>query len=72
MQEKSIEWVSGMGRVKYLKPVYQAWMAYGYEDVACSTYKSNLDFYHPYAISKIGAIVNYGSDSCPEVSTQGN
>lgn len=60
VNKPAIEWVSSQGRLKYITPVYSAWVANHIEDchIAETTYNANVDFYHPLAVKKIGELID--------------
>jgi len=49
--------ISSMGRMKYLKPIYQALLDNGQKDVALQWYEENKNFYHPYCVTKLGSML---------------
>ena len=42
--------ISSMGRLKYLKPVYQALLNTNQKDLAVQWFNENINFYHPTAV----------------------
>jgi leukotriene-A4 hydrolase len=69
VKEPAIEWVSSQGRLKYISPVYGAWVGHDLTDchVAETTFNANKDFYHPLALKEIQDLI----DSCISVHTKG-
>lgn len=53
----SENYVSTIGRVKYIKPVYQALEDSGQHDTGVAWLDDNMDFYHPVAITSIEAVL---------------
>ena len=52
------DFISSMGRMKYLTPIYTALMDSGNKTTAQDWYNQNIDFYHPYAVQQLGKLVN--------------
>ena len=55
--EPAHDWISSMGRSKYLTPVYQALWDSGQHELALTWNDENKDFYHPVAESAIMKII---------------
>jgi hypothetical protein len=51
--------ISSMGRVKYLSPIYKALINSNKKSLAVDWLSQNLNFYHPYAIEKINNIIGH-------------
>lgn len=51
------DWISSMGRSKYLSPVYQALQDSGQHDLGVQWFDENKDFYHPVASTTIEGIL---------------
>ena len=51
------EWISSMGRSKYLSPVYASLQDSGQHDLGCSWFDDNKDFYHPVAATTVSGIL---------------
>ena len=51
--EPAHEFISVQGRLKYLKPIYQALLDSDQRDTAVKWFNENIDFYHPLAVSAI-------------------
>ena len=49
--------ISSMGRLKYLTPVYQALLDANRCDLATQWFDENKDFYHPMAVAKIQKLI---------------
>jgi len=45
--------ISSMGRMKYLSPIYGALLAAGKHEIAVQWFEDNIDFYHPYVVAKL-------------------
>jgi len=48
--EPAHQFVSSMGRLKYLNPIYLALVESGQKDLAIKWFMENIDFYHPLAV----------------------
>jgi len=57
VKEPAHEWISSMGRSKYLAPIYAALQDNGQHDTACTWLAENKDFYHPVAYTTVSGIV---------------
>ena len=55
--EPAHEWISSMGRSKYLSPVYASLEDSGQHDIACEWLAENSDFYHPVSYTTLTGIV---------------
>ena len=64
--EPAHQFVSNMGRMKYLNPIYQALIDSGKNDTAVSWLKENVDFYHYLAFDSIKRMI-YGDDFYPVI-----
>jgi len=53
----SENFVGSIGRVKYIKPVYQALEDSGQHDTGVQWLDDNMDFYHPVAITSIQGVL---------------
>jgi len=51
--EPAHAFISSMGRLKYLNPVYLALINSGQKDLAIQWFKENEGFYHPLAVSSL-------------------
>lgn len=51
--EPAKTFVSSMGRLKYLTPIYTALEDGGHHDTAMEWFNLNKDFYHPVAVSSL-------------------
>lgn len=51
------QFISSMGRMKYLKPIYQALLDSGNRNTAIQWYNENINFYHPYAVYQLGKML---------------
>jgi leukotriene-A4 hydrolase len=58
--------ISSMGRLKYLTPVYQALLDANRCDLATSWFDENKDFYHPMAVLKIQKLIAPCTEESPE------
>lgn len=68
--EPAHEFISSMGRMKYLTPIYQALMDSGEQSTAQAWYAENVGFYHPYAVQQVAKIVNAPSKPKPSKAKQ--
>lgn len=57
------EWVSSMGRCKYLTSVYVALQSSGQHDLGVKWFNENLDFYHPVAITTVSRDLGLTSET---------
>ena len=62
------EWISSMGRSKYLMPVYSSLQNSGQHDLGVQWFDENKDFYHPVAATSIEAILGIDNAKAPEAS----
>lgn len=53
IKEKAHTFISSMGRMKYLKPIYQALLDSNQKPLAIQWFNENIDFYHPYAVDQL-------------------
>lgn len=51
------EFISSMGRMKYLTPIYQALLDVGEKSKAVEWYNLNVNFYHPYAVEMLAKLL---------------
>ena len=51
--EAAHTFISSMGRMKYLMPIYQALLDSNQKDVAVKWFNENITFYHPYCVNKL-------------------
>ena len=51
--DKADQFLRMQGRMKYLNPIYLAYMRYGYRERAFNNYLATKDFYHPIAAANI-------------------
>lgn len=51
------EWISSMGRSKYLTPVYASLQDSGQHDLGCTWFDENKNFYHPVAATSVSGIL---------------
>jgi len=51
--EPAHSFISSMGRLKYLTPIYTALMDGGHQETADKWFYENEDFYHPVAVSSL-------------------
>ena len=58
------DWISSMGRNKYLTPVYASLQDSGQHDTAVSWFCENTDFYHPVSISAIEGVIGVSGEDC--------
>jgi leukotriene-A4 hydrolase len=63
--EPAHQFISSMGRMKYLTPVYQALLKTNQKALAIQWYEENVDFYHPYAVLQIGKLLGVISSEEP-------
>lgn len=54
----AFDWISSMGRSKYLNPVYQSLVQSGQHDLAVQWNNANIDFYSNIAENSIMQILN--------------
>lgn len=54
--EPAHDWVSSIGRIKFLRPVYNA-LVNSHPQLAVAWYNENKDFYHPIASKIIKSMV---------------
>ena len=47
------KFIQTVGRMKYINPVYQAYVRYGFREIALDNYMKAKDFYHPIAAAGI-------------------
>lgn len=47
------EFISSMGRWKYVAPMYQALLDTDQSDLANQWFEANEDFYHPYVVLQL-------------------
>jgi len=59
------EFVQGMGRWKYVKPIYQALLDSDQRDMAIEWYNEVADFYHPYVVDQLTKLLGIQSDEEP-------
>jgi len=64
--EPAHTFISSMGRMKYLKPIYQALMDTNQLDLAKKWYQENVNFYHPYAVAALYKML-YGGDMATQM-----
>jgi len=50
---KAHNFISSMGRMKYLTPIYTALLDTDQKTLAVQWFNENIDFYHPYAIIQL-------------------
>jgi hypothetical protein len=62
------DWISSMGRSKYLNPVYQSLVQSGQHDLAVQWNNDNIDFYSNIAENSIMEILN--SSATPTEATR--
>lgn len=55
--EPAHEFISSMGRMKYLTPIYQALIDTNQTTEAVKWYNENVDFYHPYAVEMLAKLL---------------
>lgn len=55
--EPAKEFVSSMGRMKYLTPIYQALIDTNQTAEGVKWYNENVDFYHPYAVEMLAKLL---------------
>ena len=60
--EAAHTFISSMGRMKYLMPIYQALLDSNQKDVAVKWYNENINFYHPYAVNKLAKMIGITTD----------
>lgn len=56
--EPAHEWISGMGRVKYLKPVYISLVMSDQCPLAEQWFNENKSFYHPVAVTSLQTVLD--------------
>lgn len=61
--------ISSMGRMKYLQPIYQALIDTNQKDIAIQWYQENINFYHPYCIAKIAKMLGMTSEEVRALKT---
>jgi len=61
--EPAHTFISTQGRMKYLKPVYQALIDSDQHALAVTWYNENKDFYHPYAVLMLAKMLGISEDS---------
>jgi leukotriene-A4 hydrolase len=49
--------ISSMGRMKYLQPIYQALIDTDNLDMARQWFQENVNFYHPYCVWKLSKML---------------
>lgn len=54
---------NAVGRVKYIKPIYQALVDSGQQKTALAWFNHNKGWYHPYTVDVIGKIVGAKSET---------
>ena len=59
------EWISSMGRSKYLSPVYASLEDSGQHDLGVQWYDENKDFYHPVAATTVSEILGIEQAKAP-------
>jgi len=52
------KFAQGMGRWKYVKPIYQALLDSDQEELALQWYNEVADFYHPYVVDQLTKLLN--------------
>lgn len=62
--EPAHQFICQVGRLKYLKPIYQAMINAGKKTTAIQWFNENINFYHPYTIGVLGKLLGV---SRPEV-----
>jgi len=55
--EPAHQFISSMGRMKYLTPNYQALLDSDQKPLAIQWYQENVNFYHPYAVLQLGKLL---------------
>lgn len=53
VETPAYNFISSMGRMKYLSPIYLALIAAGKHEKAVQWFEDNIDFYHPYVVAKL-------------------
>ena len=61
--DPAYQWISSMGRSKYLNPVYQSLVQSGQHDLAVQWNNDNIDFYSNIAENSIMQILNSSSNA---------
>ena len=56
--EPAHQFVSSMGRLLYLTPIYTALNDNGHHDTAVQWFNENKDFYHPLAVSSLETLLD--------------
>ena len=55
--EPAHTFISSMGRMKYLTPIYTALINTNQRDLAIQWYNENINFYHPYAVQALAKLL---------------
>lgn len=61
--DKAKEFVQGMGRWKYVKPIYQALLDSDQKELAIQWYNEVADFYHPYVVDQLTTLLGIKSEN---------
>ena len=62
--EPAHEWISSMGRSKYLSPVYASLQDSDQHDLGVQWFCENIDFYHPVSATTVEGILGIDASAC--------
>jgi len=63
------DWISSMGRSKYLNPIYESLQDSGQHDLGVQWFDENKDFYHPVAATTVEEILGIQEEQVSRVES---